>query len=169
MNNKTHSLLLSICLIVSSGCLAAGYILAGYWLILFVFPLIISMWVFTNKQSPFWSASSILLVFVTLAAIGIVAELSLMFMIISCTAALVSWDLLQLKNSIAGNSDDNKSLILEKRHLKSLTLAASGGLILTLISANLSLHIPFVVIIFLVLATIVSLIYSMPFAAKKKQ
>ena len=103
-----------------------------------------------------------------LAAIGIVAELSLALMIISCTAALVCWDLIQFKSSIAGNSHDTKNLVLEKYHLKSLALAASGGLILTLISASLSLHFPFIIIVFLALVTIVSLIYGMPFAIKKK-
>jgi len=126
------------------------------------------MWVFTNKQSPFWSASSILSVIVMLAAIGVVAELSLVLMIISCTAALVCWELIQFKSSVAGNSRDIKILALEKYHLKSLALAASGGLILTLISANLSLHIPFIIIVFLALATMVLIIYGMPFAAKKK-
>ncbi len=169
MTNKTHYLILSICLIISTGCLAIGYILAGYWLILFLFPLIVFIWVFTNKQSTFWSNSSILLIFVMFAAVGIIAELSLALMIISCTTALVCWDLIQFKSSIAGNSHDNKNLFLEQYHLKSLALAASGGLILTLISANLSLHIPFIIIVFLALATMVSLIYGMPFTVKKKQ
>lgn len=167
MNNKTHSLIFSICLIISTGCLAVGYIFAGYWLILFIVPLIIIMWVFTNKQSAFWPASSILLVFVILATVGIIAELSPVLMTISCTAALACWDLLLFKNSVTEISHKNNNLVLEKYHLKSLALAISVGLILSLIIANISLHLPFIVIVFLALVIIVCLIYGLPLQVKK--
>jgi len=143
-----RSIILTVCLIITTVCLGAGYILAGYWLILPVFLAMLLFWIFTKNQPVFITASSLLVVFVILAVIGITADLSLILMIVACIAALVSWDLMQFKYSLG--------------------LAAFAGLTLALISSYINMQFPFVLILLLVLTTVGGLIYGMQYILKKK-
>ena len=160
-------MLIIISLLISTGCLAAGYILFGYWLIFLVFPLMLIAWLLTYKRSIYLAASILLSGYVTLAAIGITLDLSPVLMIIAPTTALVSWDLLQFDQGSSGNLFYKSNLLREKHHLSSLALATSTGLILALLSANINLHIPFVVVVFLVLLTMGCLMYGAQFVVKK--
>lgn len=162
------SIVLIICLIISTGCLGAGYILAGYWQILAVFPLMALFWIYTKNRSAFWADSSFLLAYLILAAIGIVDRLSLVLMIIACTTVLTSWDLMQFNHSKVGNSLSNTNTALEKYHLNSLALAASAGLILALSSIYINLQFPFGVTILLVLIAMGCFLYSLRYIRSKK-
>jgi len=166
---KVHSIILTICLIISTGCLGTGYILAGHWLVLPVFLLVGLLWYLTNKGSVFLSASSLLLVYVVLAAFGITAGLSSLLMIVACTTALVSWDLIQFNRSVAGNPLGDTNVSIEKIHLQSLALAASAGFMLALISLYIDVHFPFGVIVLLVLMTMGCLLYGMQYILKKNR
>jgi hypothetical protein len=166
---KSHSTLIMTCLAISSGCLAAGYILAGYWLILLAFPLMSIAWLSTYKRSTYLSASILLSGYVLLASIGIIAELSSTLMVIVCTTALVSWDLLQIDQGASGYPPGESNGALKKYHLNSLALAVSAGLTLALIGANMSLQIPFAVTAFLVALALGSLIYSMQYFVNKQR
>ena len=166
---KAHSITLTICLIISTGCLGAGYIFAGYWLILPAFLVMGLIWILMKKQPVFWSASTFLLAYIILAAVGIIANLSTELMIITCTTALASWDLIQFNQSIAGNSLRKKNASLERYHLHSLAVAASAGLFLAFIGSSINLHLPFGVIVILVLVTMGCLIYSVQYILKIKQ
>lgn len=163
-----RSIILTICLIISSICLGAGYILAGYWLILPVFLAMLLFWIFTKNQPVFISASSLLVIFVILAAIGITADLPLILMIVACTAALVSWDLMQFNQSLVGNSLHKTNASLEKNHLYSLGLAAFAGLTLALISSYINIQFPFILILLLVLMVMGCLVSSMQYIRVKK-
>jgi len=77
---KYHSPILTICLTISTGCLVAGYVIAGYWLILPVLCVMPLFWIYTKSRSVFWSASSLLLIYIVLAAIGIIAGIPMMLM-----------------------------------------------------------------------------------------
>ena len=162
-------MLVVTCLLISSGCLAAGYILSGYWLILLAFPLMLIAWLLSCKRSIYVSASILLSGYVILASVGIIAKLSTALMIIACTTALVSWDLLQVNQSVSGYPPSKTNEGLEKHHLNSLTLAVSVGLILSLISATITLQFPFVVIAFFVLMALGSLTYSVRYIMNKKR
>jgi len=163
-----RSIILTICLIISTLCLGAAYILAGYWLILPVFLAMLVFWIFTRNQPVFISASSLLVIFVILAAIGITADLSLILMIVACIAALVSWDLMQFNQSMVGNSLHKTSASLEKNHLYSLALAAFAGLTLALISSYINMKFPFILILFLVLMVMGCLAGSIQYIRVKK-
>ena len=165
---KSRSMLTLTCLAISSGCLAAGYILSGYWQIFLVFPLMLIAWLLTYKRSTYLSASILLSGYVILASIGIIAELSSTLMIIVCTTALISWELLQDNQRVSGYPLGETNGALKKYHLNSLALAASAGLTLALIGANITLQIPFVVTAFLVVLALGSLIYSMQYTVNKK-
>ncbi len=59
---QIRSMILTISLIISAGCLGVGYILAGYWLIFPVFILMVLIWKLLYKKSTLWSSSSLLLI-----------------------------------------------------------------------------------------------------------
>jgi hypothetical protein len=164
---KVHSILLNACLILTTGCLGAGYLLAGYWPILPVLLVIFLFWTFASKRPEFWPASSLLLAYVFLAAIGITVDVSSILMMAACTGALLCWDLMLFNQSIVANSPPRANASLEKYHLQSLALAASAGLILALLSSTINLQFPFVLIVFLVLMTTGCLLYSMQYILKK--
>ena len=163
-----RSIILTICLIITTVCLGAGYILAGYWLILPVFLAMLLFWIFTKNQPVFISASSLLVVFVILAAVGITADLSLILMIVACTAALVSWDLMQFNQRLVANSFHKTNASLEKNHLYSLAIAAFAGLTLALISSYINIQFPFILILFLVLMVMGCLVSSIQYIRGKK-
>jgi hypothetical protein len=164
---KLHSILLNACLILTTGCLGAGYLLAGYWPILPVLLVIFFFWIFASKRPEFWPASSLLLAYVFLAAIGITADVSSILMMAAGTGALLCWDLVLFNQSIVTGSPPKPNASLEKYHLQWLALAASAGLILALLSSTVNLHLPFVLIVFLVLMTMGCLLYGMQYILKK--
>jgi hypothetical protein len=165
---KGHSILLNTCLILTTGCLGAGYLLAGYWPILPVLLVIFLFWIFARKRPVFWPASSFLLAYVFLAAIGITADVSLILMMAACTGALLCWDLMLFNQSVVTSSPPKPNASLEKYHLQSLALAASAGLMLALLSSFINLHFPFVLIVLLVLMAMGCLLYGTQYILKKK-
>lgn len=164
---KTHSTLLIICLVISLGCLGAGYLLAGYWLI---FPAFIVAGLFTyfsRKRSVFWSASGLLLACVLLAAIGMLMELSVTLMIVACSAGLAGWELLLFTREMAAIKV-RANPAFEKGHLFSLGLAAFAGLALALGSAAIDLQLPFCITAVLALAAMGGLVFAARFRLKQK-
>lgn len=165
---KTQSILLNISLIISTGCLAAGYLIAGYWMIVPALLLLVISWVFSSQRSAFWLAAVSLLGYVILAAVGIIVNLSLVLMIIACTLALVNWELIQFKHSTARNSQARSNSALEKYHQRSLALAASSGLALALFSSFINIQLPFGVVALLVLIAMGFLVYGMRYISINK-
>jgi hypothetical protein len=163
---KFRSTILNICLMISAGSLGTGYTLAGFWQILPLLLLILLFGMLEKKR--FWSATGFLLVYVVLAAIGVVADLSVELMIIACTFALASWELIQFEQSLDGNSLLETSTPLEKHHMRSLALAGSVGLLLAFTSIYIHLQLSFSMIIFLVLITIGCLTYGIRHIVKKR-
>jgi len=163
-----YSMLMVACITISAGCLTVGYIVAGIWQIVLLLPLLLAVWLLTSKRSIYLSASILLIGFVILAALGILLDFPVGLMTVACVSALVGWELLLFDKNSMGNSLDKNSSLREKYHLTSLAFTASMGLILALISANISLYIPFIVVIFLVLIFMGCLIYGVQFALKKK-
>ena len=137
---KPHSILLKICLAISTVCLGAGYLASGYWQILLVFPVLALIWFFVVKYSVFWSAAIFLVITISLAAMGILAGFPLFLMLVAGTTALASWELLQFNPKQVEIHP-----LLERNHLKTLGLATGTGLVLALIVSGFSLEIPFVV------------------------
>jgi hypothetical protein len=164
---KARSILLNTCLILTALCLAAGFMLAGYWLILPVLLAIFLLWFLARNKAVFWSASGLLLAMIALAAIGILLGLSRVLMLVACTAALVSWDLIQFTHSIPGIPQRESEAALERYHLQSLALTAFPGFLLAVIGSYVNLDLPFILIIFLVLVTMGGLGYSLQFILKK--
>jgi hypothetical protein len=144
-----------------------GYVLAGYWLILPVFGLMVLLWFPANKRSPFLSVSVFLSVFVILAAVGITLSVPANLMIIACTAALVSWDLLLFGQSASEDTPSKADSLLEKYHLQALALTASAGLVIALIIRYIHLQLSFTITALLSLAAVGCLTYGLRYIINK--
>lgn len=165
---KVHKIILNICLVTSAGCLGAGYILGGYWLLMPGFLAAVILWMTTKKRSVFWSASSLLLIYVVLALIGVTLNLSIYLMIFGCATALMCWDLTHFKLSIANNLFLKTDVPLARSHLQSLTAAVFSGLLLAFISSYINLQFPFGVISILVLIAMGCLTYNVHHMMKNR-
>jgi hypothetical protein len=165
---KTRSLLFNLSLIISIGCFTAGYFLAGYWLILPLLIVLAAAWIFAYQRPTFWLSAVSLVGAVILAAVGIVLDLSPVLMVIACTMALVSWELIHFKHNTTKNTPAAHRSDLEKHHLRSLVSAASAGLTLALLTMLVNLQLPFGIVALLVLIAMGSLVYGMQLITKKK-
>ena len=164
---KNHLIIQRICLLTSIICLGFPYILAGEWLIMPFFLAIVVFWIIMKKRSVFWSASILLSGFVLLAAIGMLANLSTLLMLVACTAALAWWDLANFAQSKVVGQPPESTGLLEKAHLQSLALAATAGLVLALATSYFNLQISFLGTVLLVLFTVGCLMYAMQSLVKK--
>jgi hypothetical protein len=165
---KTRSLILNISLIISTGCLAAGYLLAGFWLVVPALILLVASWVLASQRPIFWLSALSLVGSVVLAATGVAFDFSPILMVIASTATLVSWELIQFKHNTTKSTLAVHNSLLEKFHLRSLVSAASAGLVLALLATFINLRLPFGIVVLLVLVTIGGLVYSMQAIMKKK-
>lgn len=165
---KIHSIILNVCLVMSAGCLGAGYILGGYWLIM---PILLAMaifWLIMKRRSLFWSASSLLLIDVALAIIGVTLNLSIYLMVVGCTTALACWDLTHFRHAITDKPPFGTDARLEKYHLQSLATAVFTGLFVALISSYISLQFPFGIMVFLVLMALGCLVYGVQYLVRNR-
>jgi len=158
---KLHSIILNVSLLISACCLGAGYVLGGYWLIAVISFVATIFWLFTKTRLSFFPVSSLLLIYVVLAAIGVIVNLSIPLMILGCTAALAAWDLTFLGQSMVDNSPYETKVPLERYHLQSLAVAISASLLLTFISSYLNLQFQFGVMIFLAVAAVGFITYGL--------
>ena len=164
---KRSLLLQWTCLLASITCLGLPHLLRGNGLLLLLLPGIAGFWAFLHKRSAFPSASALLVMFVVLAAGGVLAEVSTPLMILGCTAALAWWDLTSFRESLVPGQPLETTLPLEKAHLQALALAVSGGSSLALVSSALDFRIPFIGMAFLALLATGCLLYGLRSLAKK--
>lgn len=157
---KKRSILLTVSLLMTIGILSAGYLIPGYWQILPVLLVVVLFRWFTRELPGIGPPSSVLIIFVTLAAIGIVSNLSLFLMLAAGTAALVTWDLMLFDRWPFLKSEPESASLLERKHLQSLALAASIGLFLAWVSSYLNLHFPFIIVAVLSLLVIAGFVYG---------
>ena len=140
---KTHSIILNTCLVTSAGCLIGGYISSGYLVIVPAFLAMAIFWLATKKHSTFWSASSLLLIYIFLAALGMILNLSILLMALGCTTALAWWDLSHFSQSIDNNSSRKVTASLERYHLQSLAAVIFISFILIFIISTFNLRLSF--------------------------
>ena len=158
---ELHSLVNRVCLGIAITCLVLAFLLAGYWLILVAFLLMILIWIRFRNKPVFYSASSLLLVYVLLSVVGIFANLSTWLLVLGCTAALACWDLTIFGDGIKDNTSMGGGLKLEQHHLKSLAAVVSTGLVSASMSSFIKLNLPFIAVVFLVLLGVGCFTYSL--------
>lgn len=163
---KLHLIVLDFCLCVSIGCLGIAYILRGFWLIVPVILVMAIFWITSRKKSAFWSASAILLIYVALAVIGVLIDLSTAMMLLGCTSALAFWDLAHFRQSM-GNIPPNESQVrLERDRLQSLAASVFTGLLMASLSSLISLQLQFGAIVFLALLAVGCLTYGLRYSRR---
>ncbi len=64
-------------------------------------------------------------------------------MIIGCTFALALWDLSLFGKDGNRNPSQPKDVLLEKLHLKALAIASGFGLLVSILSLNIHMHMSF--------------------------
>jgi hypothetical protein len=146
---RLHSIICAICLLLSAVCLVGAYLLGGYWLILLTIPAMLLLWIAARGQAAFWLATSLLAIYVLLAAIGIIIGVQALPIVVGCIFALAAWDLADFGEIMAHDVLPRARATLEKNHLQSLAITA--GISLLLIGAGywLRLRLPFGVIVIL--------------------
>lgn len=163
---KIHVLVRDICLVSSIVCVGTVYLPAGHWSILVALPAMMIFWIIMKTRSAFWSASSLLFVYVFLAAIGVVMNLSVPLLAVGCACALASWDLTHVGGAMLDQENPEARVRLERQHLRSLAMAFSLGLAFALLGMYLSLQLPFLISVILVLIAIGSLTYGLQAVVK---
>jgi len=165
---KILSVTNAICFMIAAICLAAGYVWGGYWLIFPAFLAMILFWLVMKRKSFFGTASSLLLVYVFLAVVGVITNLPLPLIVAGSTAALASWDLTIFNHSMSGNRPVELNGPLGKYHMQSLAVMLVASLLLTLISLYLNLQFSFGITVFLVLAAMGCLSYSLQYIIRNR-
>jgi len=163
---KTRSIISGINTFISLCILALEYFSAGYRWILLGFILLGLFWVFINFQADFWVSSSLFLVIVILAAIGITIGMSLIAMVIVCTSSLVSWELSLFNQSMGGYPLIATNTTIDKYHSIYLMLTVFTGMGLALISSSFNFQFPFGVIVILVLISLGCLFFGIQLVLK---
>ena len=146
-----RSTILTLSFITSTICLGAGYLAARKWLVIPVFVLAYILWFTLKNRSLFWSASTIFLLYIFIAGCGISTNLSVPLMVTGGFAALLTWDLITFNRSGIGSDASSNGNLLEKYHLKSLSLATLAGILATVGAAFLNFQLSFEVVVVLVL------------------
>lgn len=154
------------CAATATVCLSLAYLLSGYWLIILVFLAMTLFWMLLKNGSIFRTSSALLALFVVLAAIGVTLDLSTPLVLIAVTAALTSWDLTNFVQSVTDNQREETKRRLEGFHLRSLAVASSAGLLVSLIASYASFELPFGVMLLLGLITIGGITYGLQSLAK---
>ncbi|MCX6915783.1 MAG: hypothetical protein NT167_22515 [Verrucomicrobia bacterium] len=112
---------------------------------------------FSKKLAAAWLPPTCLVSLVCLAAAGLLEGAPTFLMILGATAALASWDLMNLDRSMAGSASSETVRRFEKRHALSLAIALGLGLLMATSGKLFSLQIPFALLILLVLFDLFSL------------
>ena len=152
--------ILILSVLVSTACLGVGYLLAGHWFALPAMLLAWLLWLAFRNRSPFWAASGVFAAYLALAAAGILLELSLFLMVSVGIASLISWDLLTFTGSPGHAPAKAASSLLETRHLHSLGMAVSGGILASLGAALLDFQISFGLVAVLALLAVGGFVFG---------
>jgi len=139
-------------------CLAAGYSLARQWLGLGLVVLVWLAWLFAANEPP----SIKLIASVGLAAAGLSAGASPLWMLPGAALALASWDLAHWEKSLGGGLPAEAERRLERKHYACLALAVGPALLAAVAGQFIRFQIPFGVLVAVALLALLGLdrIYS---------
>lgn len=140
-------LMTSLCFLASVGCLLVGYWLAEFWYILLILFGMAILWFIIRNRSGLWPISMILVIYIALAVFGLLMNLSSYLMTIGCAAALASWDLVLFRKDTDADSHKQKDTLVERLHVRSLSIAIGSGLLLSVLVLNIHISLPLGVIV----------------------
>jgi hypothetical protein len=145
-----------MCAIASAACLGLGLVAMGQRALLGG-GLALAIWLCAYKWPAGWLSAAALLLSVAAAAGGMAAGAAPLWMLLSATLALASWDLARLAHDLAGSLPSPAVRLLEQRHYASLALALGSGLLIAAVGRALRFQLSFWVIFMLVIALLYSL------------
>lgn len=163
---KRTSRLLITCYLIATGCLLAGYSLSGIWLIVPLILVVSLALALARKYSAVWSAAFLLFSYLILAAVGVAIGLPLTWMLLASISTLVCWDLMHFKQEAGAEQAQKSTALLENIHLQALAVAVATGLVFSLISANITIQLPFIAVAALTVTAVGGLAYGMHLLAK---
>ncbi len=134
-------------------CLAAGYASAGLWLGVPLAALVWAAWHFGAK----WPPTLMLIGSVTVAAAGLVAGASALWMLPSATLALAAWDLTHWDSFLGGDMPAEVESRLERKHYASLALGLAPALLVAAAGQFFRIQISFGVLVAVALLALVGL------------
>ncbi len=145
------------CAVVALLCLVGGFGLKGYWAILIVFPALAVYGWLLRKNSPRISASILFFIYVILATVGLLKNISPYFMLIGSSSALAAWESFLFLLNFQGAGVESADPRLERSHNRDLALAIGSGCLLSLLGLNLYIRLPFGVVAVLALLAVYGL------------
>ncbi|HUX20951.1 MAG TPA: hypothetical protein VMW69_06900 [Spirochaetia bacterium] len=136
---------------LSTACLSAGYLVAGHY-VGAAFVLLPGVAVMFHRRLRFrWTALAYLTITVGFAAAGIFVANPPLLMVAGLVSAVAVWDLVDLDRWVAQSGAGAATHGTELLHLRSLALSLGSGLLLAAIGLTVSLHIPFFVLVVMIL------------------
>jgi hypothetical protein len=131
--------------LLSVGTITAGYLLEGIWMVIPALLGVSLLFFIARRRSEFQAGSVLLVGSFILASVGTMMKLSFALMLLGCIGALAGWDLFLFSQTVHSVENQENITLLERRHNQSLAIAISGGVLLSLMTANLTLELPFIV------------------------
>jgi hypothetical protein len=118
-----------------------------------IIPASLASWYFTRNFSRQIVLSLFLVLYVFLAAVGLLIKLSPHLMLIGCSSALFSWEsaLFSQRMNIGNGSVYEGSQRLATLHLQHLSIAMCGGLIIGFLGMTVRFRLQFGLIVVLVI------------------
>jgi hypothetical protein len=147
------------CPIICTACLAAGYAMHGWGIVVMAGASTGLAWWLANK----WPATSLpsvaFVISIAWDAVGLLTSAPALLMILSAAFALASWDLVLFNHILADNpiSSTPTITLFQNRHYRSLALALGLGLVIVLAGRTIQVQISFVIMGLLVLLALFSI------------
>lgn len=156
---KLHSFIQLICALIAAICMGIAYVPRAGWLAWLGIPAAAVFWLMTKKRAAFWSASSLLAIYLVLAIMGMLQHAAPAVMIVGSVFALAAWDLADFSQSLRDGLR-GETRPLEKRRLQSLAVMVGGSLLLGVGIIGLRLQLSFGLVVLLVLLATGGLLYA---------
>jgi hypothetical protein len=146
--------------ITAIALLAGSFGLANLWWGEFFVLAMLLVWWISSQAGWQWLPTALLMLYVSLAGVGLVTGADPFLLIAGSTSALVCWELSDKKLSNAPNHP--LADLYERRYLKLLGITAGLGLLAAEAGLFLQFQLPFVVI-FLVAGMVIFCLYKLLF------
>ena len=148
-----------VCAIICTVCLAAGYAMHGWGIVVVAGASTGLAWWLASKWPATLLPSAAFVISIAWGAVGLLTSAPVLLMILSAAFALASWDLVLFDHIVADNpiSSTPTIALFQYRHYRSLALALGLGLLIVLVGRTIRVQISFVIIGLLVLLALFSI------------
>ena len=154
---SVRNILNLVCLILTVLCLTLGYSKIGPGMAFTAGLVILVVWLLAYRWPSSWFPSIALVVTIGLAVIELLQGAPALLMLAAAVLALVNWDLALLDRRSGGSLLGRNFTLLEKKHFQSLLAALGLAVPAIVIGRLVHFHIPFGLMVLLVLLAFFSL------------